>query len=334
MKICQYFHPQLGNLEPRLGILWEDKIIDPNLCSLLDYQREGYFNCLERANYKMPTRLSEILQLSDQPIEVLEEGLGLYLFFEKIGLLTTQNGLDLYVEYSSSLLDKPIDKINTYRDFYAHEKHVQTGFKKRGEPVPEAWFEMPVYYKGNTNSFYGTNDPIIWPSYSEKIDYELELGCILARDGKNIKLEHANDYIFGFTILNDVSARDIQKKEMSVRLGPSKGKDFCSIIGPVIVTYDEFDFKEPDLNMKAYVNDKLWSDGQSGDSHFTFNEMIHFASQEEFVRSTDLLGSGTVGTGCGLELDKWIQSGDKVRLEIESIGSIENTVTKKVTQYG
>lgn len=328
MKICQYYHPQLGKHESRLGIIHEGKVIDPNLCAVLDYQREGYYNAIERANIKCPTKLSQYLKLHDDPIESLEEGYGLFLFFEKLGILATKEGVSLSCKLNEEELDKPIDSIPTYRDFYAHEKHVKKGFEKRNEPIPPAWYEMPVYYKGNTHSFYGPKDDILWPSYSNKLDYELELACVMKRDGKNIKEIDANDYIFGFTILNDVSARDIQKKEMSVRLGPSKGKDFCSIIGPVIVTYDEFDFKEPNLKMTAKVNNDLWSEGHSGDSKFNFQEMISFASQEEFIIAGDLMGSGTVGTGCGLELDKWIKPNDTVELEVERIGKLKNKVVK------
>lgn len=329
MKICQYYHPQLGNLVSRLGILYEGKVIDPNLCAILDYQREGYYNCVERANYNYPTKLSTLLQTCDGPLEQLEKGLALFLFFEKIGLDKTANGINLACEVSTDSFDKPIDHIPTYRDFFTHEKHVKKGFEKRKEPIPEAWYEMPVYYKGNTHSFYGPKDPILWPEYTNVLDYELELGCILSRDGKDISEPHANDYIFGFTVLNDVSARDIQKKEMAVRLGPSKGKDFCSIIGPVITTYDEFNFKEPNLLMTAKVNGEMWSKGYSADANFKWSEMISFASKGEFLRAGDLLGSGTVGTGCGLELDKWIQPGDLVELEIESIGAIKNKVVKQ-----
>ena len=121
-----------------------------------------------------------------------------------------------------------------------------------------------------------------------------------------------------------------KKKEMSVRLGPSKGKDFCSIIGPVITTIDEFDSQRPDLKMTAKINGKKWSEGQSGDAHFSFSDMIHYASMDEWIRSGDLFGSGTVTTGCGLETEKWIQPGDKVELTIEQIGTLKNTIGKKL----
>jgi 2-keto-4-pentenoate hydratase/2-oxohepta-3-ene-1,7-dioic acid hydratase in catechol pathway len=206
---------------------------------------------------------------------------------------------------------------------------VATGFKKRGEPIPQAWYEIPAYYKGATVGFIGPEEEILWPSYTDVLDYELELGMVIGRDGYNVKAEDAHKHIFGFTILNDISARDIQKKEMQIRLGPAKGKDFCSIIGPVIVTVDEFNSCEPNLLMTAKVNGVEWSRGYSGDIHFTWAQMIEHVSKDEWIIAGDLFGSGTVGTGCGLELDKWIKPGDVLELEIEKIGVLKNVVGKK-----
>jgi 2-keto-4-pentenoate hydratase/2-oxohepta-3-ene-1,7-dioic acid hydratase in catechol pathway len=167
---------------------------------------------------------------------------------------------------------------------------------------------------------------IPWPYYSQQLDYELELGVVIGRDGKDVKASDIKKHIFGFTILNDISARDIQRKEMSIRLGPAKGKDWCSVMGPVIVTFDEFNYQEPDLLMTAHVNGEEWSRGQSGDSHYSWGEMIEHMAMEEWIRATDFIGSGTVGTGCGLELDKWIKPGDMLELSIERIGTLKNIV--------
>ena len=167
------------------------------------------------------------------------------------------------------------------------------------------------------------------PIYTDKLDYELETAVVMAKPGKNIHESNAKDFIFGYTILNDISARDIQKKEMAIRLCPAKGKDFCSILGPVIVTADEFENEEPNLLMQAFVNGKKWSEGRSGDSHFSFSQMIEHASKEEQLLAGDVIGSGTVGTGCGLELNKWIKEGDEIELKVEKIGSLKNVVGKK-----
>ncbi|WP_127717697.1 fumarylacetoacetate hydrolase family protein [Halobacteriovorax sp. HLS] len=333
MKICHYIHHSSLGSKSRLGILDEKEgvIIDPNLVWACDYQREGKFNPYERANRKLPSSLHEVLTYSDNPLEDLQEANGLYQFLKLVGDLNLKDGTPVAfkIDDQSISLTKPMDKITTYRDFYAHEKHVAKGFEKRNEPIPEAWYEIPAYYKGPTSGFIGPKDEILWPHYTNILDYELELGMVVGKEGFNVKEEDAIDHIFGFTILNDISARDIQKKEMAVRLGPAKGKDFCSVIGPVITTIDEFDNKEPDLLMTATVNGKEWSRGQSGDSHFSFSQMISHVSMDEWVLPGDLFGSGTVGTGCGLEIDKWIQPGDEIELFIEGIGKLTNTIGNK-----
>ena len=328
MKICRYSLKNSTLTPPRLGILYKDIIIDPNLSYQLDFERDGYHNFKERADYIMPTSLYQLLKTNNDPIQALEDGFALFLFYEKLGLFQMDDGTPICIKQTEAKLHNPMDKISTYRDFYAHEEHVKKGFSKRNEPVPEEWYEIPAYYKGATEGFIGPEDEIPWPSYSNVLDYELELAVVIGKDGKNIKEANAFDHIFGFTILNDISARDIQKKEMKIRLGPAKGKDFCSILGPVIVTRDEFE-SEPNLQMSARVNGEPWSKGQSGDFHYSFSQMIAHASLEEWVVAGDLLGSGTVGTGCGLELDKWIKPGDELELEVEGIGVLKNKVGSK-----
>jgi 2-keto-4-pentenoate hydratase/2-oxohepta-3-ene-1,7-dioic acid hydratase in catechol pathway len=330
MKICGYkTKPDFTNTI-RMGILLDSgEIIDPNLVKALTYEKEGRYNPHERARHKIPTSLHQFLQISDSPIDELKEILDTYENLRKAGTTKLSSGTSIVLTSGNVTLSKPLDKISVYRDFYAHEKHVAKGFEKRKEPIPEAWYEIPAYYKGATEGFIGPEEEILWPSYTNVLDYELELAVVVSKEGQNIKAEKATDHIFGFTILNDISARDIQKKEMAIRLGPAKGKDFCSIIGPVITTIDEFGGKEPDLLMTAKINGEEWSRGQSGDSHFTFSQMIEHVAMDEWLLPGDLLGSGTVGTGCGLELDKWIQEGDVLELEVESIGVLKNKVGKK-----
>ncbi|MBC7426991.1 MAG: fumarylacetoacetate hydrolase family protein [Bacteriovorax sp.] len=332
MKIVTYLHRHPLGTEKRLGILIDNKtILDPNLAYACNFERENRFNPRERANTHCPSSLNQLLRLRENPLEILHEAFGLMLFFEKCGTTEMKDGTKFLIDLSKNVsLTTPIDKIETYRDFFAHEKHVATGFKKRNEPIPPAWFELPVYYKGATAGFIGNGEEILWPSYTDQLDYELELGMVIGLDGYNIKEKDALKHIFGFTILNDVSARDIQRKEMTVRLGPAKAKDFCSVIGPVIVTVDELGSSEPNLLMTAKINGKEWSRGQSGDSHFTWAQMLEHASRDEWILAGDFFGSGTVGTGCGLELDQWIKSGDVIELEIEKIGKLINKVGNKV----
>jgi 2-keto-4-pentenoate hydratase/2-oxohepta-3-ene-1,7-dioic acid hydratase in catechol pathway len=321
MKIVTYVLHQNLETVKRLGILLDQHtILDPNHAFATFFENKGHYNFRERANHYCPPSLHALLTLTERPLEILKEALQLGGDQSKYTIDLTKNKVSL---------DCPLDKIETYRDFYAHEKHVAVGFKKRGEKIPEAWYEIPAYYKGATKGFIGHETEILWPSYTDILDYELELGMVIGLDGRNINEKNAHKHIFGFTILNDISARDIQRKEMQIRLGPAKGKDFCSILGPVITTIDEFENGEPNLLMTAKVNGVEWSRGQSGDSHFSWAQMIAHVSQDEWVVAGDLFGSGTVGTGCGLELDKWIQPGDTLELEIEKIGKLINKVGHK-----
>lgn len=325
MKLVQYkITTILGDVK-RLGFLNGETVVDPQLVWATQYKNAGFYNYDERSKHKISHSLFENLRTKEDTLALLKMTDELYQKIKKAGV----EGNYEIGELSKTKLEAPLDKIATYRDFYAHEKHVQTGFKKRNEEIPPAWFEIPAYYKGATTGFLGNDDEILWPSYTDVLDYELELGMIVGRDGINIKETNAHQHIFGFTILNDISARDIQRKEMSIRLGPAKGKDFCSIIGPVIVTFDEFQNTEPNLLMTAKINGQEWSRGHSGDSRYSWAQMIEHVAKDEWVVAGDLFGSGTVGTGCGLELEKWIKPGDTIELEIEKIGKLTNKVGTK-----
>src|SRR5439155_1153594 len=221
----------------------------------------------------------------------------------------------------------PLPNPLSLRDFYAFEDHVKRGFEKRGELMPQEWYEIPVYYKGAHHNVIGTDQDVVWPAFTKRFDYELELAIVIGKQGRNIKAERAAEYIAGFTVMNDFSARDIQRKEMKVRLGPAKGKDWATAIGPVLVTLDEIG--DPyNLRMTACVNGELSSEGSSGSIYWRFEQMIEFLSQDDTVYPGDLIGSGTVGGGCGLELDRWVQPGDLLELEIEKIGILRNRVIK------
>ena len=216
---------------------------------------------------------------------------------------------------------------SSLRDFLAFEDHVKAGSARRGEPVPDAWYEMPIYYKGNHRSVYGPDEEIPYPSYTDELDYELEVGCILGGRGRDLDVDTAAGLIFGYTLMNDWSARDIQRKEMSVRLGPAKGKDFATSLGPCIVTSDELDPSR--LRLTARVDGEVWSEGSLGDAHWTFPQMISHVSRSEDVWPGDLYGSGTFGGGCGLDLGRFLEPGQVVELAAEGIGVLRNTVGPK-----
>jgi fumarylacetoacetate (FAA) hydrolase len=227
-------------------------------------------------------------------------------------------------------------KPTTLRDGYAFEQHVKTANKNRGREVPEEWYQFPVFYFTNPNAVFGHEDIIPYPPYTQAMDYELEIAVVIGKAGINIKPEDAEQYIFGYTIFNDWSARDVQRKEMMIGLGPAKGKDFASSFGPVIVTHESLADKAVgrpgvyDLEMTARVNGVEMSRGNFKDMHWSFGEIIARASDSVMLYPGDVIGSGTVGTGCLLELTRfqgpWLNHGDVVELEIERIGILRNTV--------
>jgi 2-keto-4-pentenoate hydratase/2-oxohepta-3-ene-1,7-dioic acid hydratase in catechol pathway len=229
---------------------------------------------------------------------------------------------------------------NSLRDAYAFEQHVKTANKNRGREVPEEWYKFPVFYFTNHNSIFGPDDEIPYPPYTNAVDYELEVAVVIGRQGINIQPENAEEHIFGYTIFNDWSARDVQREEMKVGLGPAKGKDFASSLGPVIVTRDALADKTVgragvyDLAMTAKINGIEISRGNLKDIFWSFGEIIARASASSMLYPGDVIGSGTVGTGCLLELTKaqgpWLKEGDVIELEIEEIGILKNTIGRKV----
>jgi 2-keto-4-pentenoate hydratase/2-oxohepta-3-ene-1,7-dioic acid hydratase in catechol pathway len=232
-------------------------------------------------------------------------------------------------------LKAPLPCPKSFRDFYAFEDHVKTARENRGLEMIQEWYELPVFYFSNHLAMKGTGEHIPVPAGCSLLDYELEIACIIGREGRNISAREADDYIFGYCILNDWSARDIQRKEMKVGLGPAKGKDFATSIGPYIVTKDELESYRVDngydLDMTAKVNGVLLSDGNLKDIYYSFNEMIEKASENTTLYPGELIGSGTVGTGCILELGedvhRWLKPGDTVELEITGLGKLVNTIT-------
>jgi 2-keto-4-pentenoate hydratase/2-oxohepta-3-ene-1,7-dioic acid hydratase in catechol pathway len=213
---------------------------------------------------------------------------------------------------------------SSVRDFLAFEDHVKAGAARRGEEVPPAWYEMPIYYKGNHRSVFGPDEEIPWPPFTDELDYELEVAAIVGARGRDLDHDAAREAIFGYTLMNDWSARDVQRKEMSARLGPAKGKDFATSLGPVVVTADELDPSA--MRLEARVDGEVWSRGSLDGAYWTFPQMIAHVSQGEDVWPGDVYGSGTFGGGCGLDLGRFLWPGAVVELEAEGIGVLRNRI--------
>lgn len=232
----------------------------------------------------------------------------------------------------------PIVRPPAFRDFYAFEAHVKTARAKRGLDVPTAWYQLPVFYFSNHNALVGHDAVVFAPAGAQELDYELELGVVIGPGGRDIPSDRAWEHVAGFTILNDLSARDLQRQEMGAGLGPAKGKDFATAVGPGLVTRDEFadriEGERLTLEMTARVNGRELSRGNVASLYHPIPRLVAQASRDAELFPGDLIGTGTVGTGCILELGPentggWLMPGDIVELEIERLGILRTMIVPR-----
>ncbi len=284
-----------------------------------------------------------------QPITTLDDVLARGLRIEALADLVDafpptdiRDDDDAVVAEADLAFGPPVLRPPSFRDFYAFEQHVATMWDRRQERIPEAWYRLPIFYFSNTSEIRGPGDPVWAPHGSAELDFELEVGAVVDTPAHDLPEERAAEAIGGYLVINDWSARDLQREESAVRLGPAKGKDFAITIGPWIVTPDELadawpdGATAPDVAMTATVSG---ADGQAVEvsrgswatARYSFAQMLTRASADVHVRPGEILGSGTVGTGCLLEvkdatLRRWLQPGDLVTLEIERIGALQTPV--------
>lgn len=304
----------------RVGVVDDGELIDVNTAYAAALEAAGEADPVAIANAHTPPEMVSFLERGERAFAGANEALE---YARESDEARGPNGGRLRFEEDENgvRLLAPVPRPNSLRDFMVFEEHVKNAL---GEEPPDVWYEMPVYYKGNPDSVIGPDTTVEWPAYSDLMDYELELAVVIGKRGTDIPAEEASAYIAGYTIFNDFSARDIQGQEMQARLGPAKGKDFANALGPYLVTADAFDPET--ATMRAEVNGETWSAGTPGEMYHSFADIIEHVSQSEMLHPGDVLGSGTVGEGCGLELGKFLDSGDTVRLHVEGIGTLENTV--------
>ena len=331
MKLVTY---KQHNSNPRVGIFYNNLI----------------FDIRKAAEYLKMETPSFIGQIIEEWSHWLNE---LKIIYDEIinGRITAETDRE-HVE-----LLAPLPHPNSCRDAYAFRQHVETARRNRdAEMIPE-FDQFPVFYFSNHNAIFGEGDIIVEDDHLQKLDFELEAAIVIGKRGKNISAREADSYIAGYTIMNDLSARKLQMEEMKLNLGPAKGKDFATVIGPYLVTTNELDnhkIETPsgnkyDLKMTAKHNGKLISEGNLKDMNWTFAEIIERASYGVELFPGDVIGSGTVGTGCYLELNgtkaleakekgkeftpTWLKEGDTIELEIEGLGVLKNKIVKAKTSY-
>lgn len=321
MKYVSYQHEG----DARAGFLHGDFVIDLER----SYQWAlGKGRC--NGQRPLPASLLRFLEGGHEAQQTVQDIVAL---LEESTFQTSQDELQA-IPLSEAKLLSPLPQPRSFRDFYAFEEHVKTARGRRGLDMVPEWYDFPVFYFSNHNAFVGTDTDIERPAYTEWLDFELEIACVIGKQGRNIKPEQAMDYIAGFAVLNDWSARDAQREEVKVGLGPAKGKDFATSMGPYLLTTDELeDVRDGErwaLEMMARVNGQELSRGNFRTIYFSFGELIARASDGVTLYPGDVIGSGTVGTGCILELGtdvhRWLEPGDVVELEIERLGVLRNRI--------
>ncbi len=227
------------------------------------------------------------------------------------------------VALDSSTLLAPVPDPPSVRDFFAFEGHVATGWRRRGGDVPAAWYQAPTFYFSNPGSVHGPGEPVRRPQATEMLDFELEIAAVIGGDGE----------IAGFTLLNDWSARDVQRQEMTVGLGPAKGKDFALSLGPWLATPDELPYTDGRLQLEAtaVVNGVELTRTSAADQHWSWPELVAHAARDTRLRPGDVLGSGTLNRGCLLELgllegERFLEPGDEVAISAEGLGTLETRI--------
>lgn len=289
-------------------------------------------------------RLAHNSVLYRQPIGTLDDVLAAGLRVEALadileGFRPADEDDDAIADAADLDFGPPILQPSSLRDFYAFERHVGTMWKRRDMPIPEAWYRVPVFYFSNVSEIRGPGDPVWAPRASHELDYELEIAALIDTPITDLPAERGEEAIGGYMLMNDWSARDLQREETTVRLGPAKGKDFATTLGPWLVTPDELadarSGKGYDMVATASVNGRQLSRGNWADIHFSFGEMVARASADARLVPGDVIGSGTVGTGCLLEIrdesgfGRYLQPGDEVTLEVDRLGRLSAPVVER-----
>lgn len=327
MKLVSYLQDQ----HEQLGVLIEDKVYP-----------------IEVLHPELPGTMSMFLNYWEESFPVAQAG----ELMLREGERTSNRGIPL----SQVQLLAPVPFPTSCRDGYAFRQHVAAARRNRKVDMIAEFDQYPIFYFTNHHSIKGPGEVACMPDHFEKLDFELEAAIVICKHGRNIKAEEADEYIGGLMIMNDLSARRLQMEEMLLNLGPAKGKDFATTIGPWLVTLDELEeFEVPakeghvgknwNLKMVCRVNGVQVSEGSLADMDWTFAEIIERASYGVDLHPGDVIGSGTVGTGCFLELngtgklndanfqEQWLQPGDVVEMDIDALGTLSNTITAEETDW-
>jgi 2-keto-4-pentenoate hydratase/2-oxohepta-3-ene-1,7-dioic acid hydratase in catechol pathway len=321
------FDPQHVQLVgSRVGVLFRDRVVDLYAAQVAIARRRGLdvVDARRTAAAVAPRDMIAFFEGGEDARRTADEAVAFVAETLERGDDLVGPGDELVAPAADTVrLRAPVPRPRRIRDYLTYEAHAAGS----GLAVPEAFGSVPICYECNVETILGPQDLIPWPAYTDQMDFELEIGFFVGKAGRNISVKDAPAHIAGITIFNDLSARDIQFYEMSLNIGPSKGKSFGTVMGPCVLTMDEVD--ENAVQCTARVNGEVWTQADTSSRRYSFAEVLAWASYCEPVFPGEFLAVGTVGGGCGLELDRWISSGDVLELEASGIGVLRNTVGAK-----
>lgn len=321
MKLATFAIECPTGLEHRVGVLDSETLIDVT-AGYKQYAIEAdESDPAELARSLTPPTMIAFLRRGDAAMEAAADAVEHFAGLEDP---RTPEGARIRYPLEDVRLASPVPRPNSIRDFATFEQHIANS--PRLEEVPQTWYDVPIYYKGNPDAVVGPDQEVRFPSEETRMDYELEVAAVVGKRANEVSAEDASEYIAGYTIFNDFSARDVQMREMTIGLGPSYGKDFANALGPYLVTPDEIDIAG--ARMSAAVNGETWSEGRLDEMYHTFEDLVAYLSRTQTLHPGDVLGSGTPGGGCGLGLDRFLGPGDTVELTVEGIGTLRNTVKR------
>lgn len=327
MKLVTYAQ----NGKEQLALLIDNKLYDTN-----------------KANNALPSTMKEMLNKWETMSALARK--------TETAIKDGTNTTEASANFNTATILAPVPKPTSCRDGYAFRQHVAAARRNRKVDMIPEFDQYPIWYFTNHNAIQGPGEIVCMPDHFQKLDFELEAAIVIGKKGRNFSADKADEYIAGYMIMNDMSARLLQMEEMKLNLGPAKGKDFSTVIGPIMVTPDELEpYKVPakeghtgnsyKLGMKCWVNGELLSEGNMGDMDWTFAEIVERCAYGADVLPGDVIGSGTVGTGCLLELNgtglfndpnyqpQWLKEGDIIEMEIEGLGRLKNTIVKSGSNF-
>lgn len=323
MKLASFEVPTATGAVRRIGVLSGDR-------TLVDVAG-GYARLLaesderapeETAQATVPTDTVAFLSRGDRAMEAAREVLSAAT---EIGELDDPKpGRQVRFDLNEVDLLASLPRPNSLRAFSVFEEHLEATFP---HALPEVWYEMPIYWKGNPDTVVAPDDEVTFPAYAEKLDFEIEVCAVIGKYGRNVDAADAHEYIAGYTIHNDWSDRAIQMEEMEMSLGPAMGKDFANGFGPYLVTPDAFDVDGASYSVR--VNGEVWTERTIGEMQHSFADMIEHVTKGQPILPGDAIVTGTLPGGCGLEHDRLLEPGDEVELRVDGLGSLRNTVGRQ-----